>query len=92
MIKKVLKLSASWCFPCKIYSRTFNDVKGEEKYKDITFEELDIEENEDLAEKYMVRSVPMTVVLDENDRVLSKFNGNISKAELEYKLDEIENG
>ncbi len=91
-IKKVLKMSASWCMPCKVYSRTFNDVKNEEKYKDVVFEEIDVEENEELADKYNIRAVPTTVVLDENDNVLSAFNGNVSKIDLEDKLDEIENG
>ena len=64
-IKKVLKMSASWCMPCKVYSITFNDVKNEEKYKDVVFEEIDVEENEEFADKYNIRAVPTTVVLDE---------------------------
>lgn len=91
-IKKVLKMSASWCMPCKVYSITFNDVKNEEKYKDVVFEEIDVEENEELADKYNIRAIPTTIVLDENDNVLSSFNGNVSKKVLEDKLDEIENG
>ena len=82
-------MSASWCFPCKVYARTFEEVINEEKYKDIAFEEIDIEENEDIAEKYFIRGVPTTVILDENDNVISKFNGNISKSELESKIDEV---
>ena len=85
-------MSASWCMPCKVYSRTFNDVKNEEKYKDVVFEEIDVEENEELADKYNIRAVPTTVVLGENDSVLLTFNGNVSKKELEEKLSEIENG
>ena len=91
-IKKVLKMSASWCMPCKVYSITFNDVKNEEKYKDVVFEEIDVEENEEFADKYNIRAVPTTVVLDEKGNVLSAFNGNLSKRDLEDKLDEIENG
>jgi thioredoxin-like negative regulator of GroEL len=64
-------------------------VKNEEKYKGIIFEELDVDDNEDLVIEYGVRGVPTTIVLDENGEVLSKFNGNISKAELEEKLDEV---
>ena len=92
MVKKVLKMSASWCMPCKVYAKTFESVKNEEKYKDITFEEIDIEENEDLAIKYGIRGVPTTVVLDENNNVLSKFSGNVSRNVLEENLDEVING
>lgn len=86
MIKKVIKLSASWCFPCKMYAKTFEEVSQNEEFKDITFEEIDIEENEDAAEKYLVRSVPATVVLDENDRVIHKASGNLTKSNLEEIL------
>lgn len=86
MIKKVIKLSASWCFPCKMYAKTFEEVSQNEEFKDITFEEIDIEENEDAAEKYLVRSVPTTVVLDENGRVIHKAGGNLTKNNLEEIL------
>jgi thioredoxin 1 len=93
MVKKVLKMSASWCMPCRVYAKTFESIKNEEKYKDIIFEELDIEDHEDLAMDYGVRAVPTTVLLDENGAFITKFSGNISKVELEEKLDEaISNG
>ena len=87
MVKKVLKLSASWCMPCHAYAKTFNAVKEEEKYKDVVFEEIDIEEQEDLAIKYSVRGVPTTVILGEDDKVLSKFSGNVPKTMLEKEID-----
>lgn len=92
MIKKVIKLSASWCFPCKMYAKTFEEVSQNEEFKDITFEEIDIEENEDVAEKYLVRSVPTTIFLDENENVLLKVPGNLSKNMLEETLKSKLNG
>ena len=86
MIKKVIKLSASWCFPCKMYAKTFEEVSQNVEFKDITFEEIDIEENEDVVEKYLVRSVPTTVVLDENDRIIHKVSGVLTKNNLEEIL------
>ena len=87
-IKKVLKMSASWCMPCKVYAKTFDTVKNEDKYKDIEFKELDVDENEDLVVEYGVRGVPTTVILDENDNVISKFSGNVAKSVLESNIDE----
>lgn len=89
MITKIIKLSASWCFPCKVYGKTFEEVSKNECYKDICFEEIDVEENEEIAEKYGVRSLPTTVFVDENDNILSKLNGNVTKAELEDKINKI---
>jgi uncharacterized repeat protein (TIGR01451 family) len=45
-------------------------------------EELDVEENGLEVEKYQVRAVPTTVILDENDELKYKLSGNISKDEL----------
>ena len=86
MIKKVIKLSASWCFPCKMYAKTFEEVSQNEEFKDIIFEEVDIEENEEIAEKYLVRSVPTTVILDENNSVIHKASGLLTKNNLEEIL------
>ena len=91
MVKKVYKISATWCGPCRVYSKTFNEVKNEDKYKDIIFEELDIEENEEIAIKYGVRAVPTTIILDDNDKALSLFSGNVPKSFLENKIDELKN-
>ncbi len=86
MVKKVIKLSASWCSPCKAYAKTFEEVSRNEEFKDISFEEIDIEENDNIAEKYKVRSVPTTVILDENENVLNIINGNISRTALETAI------
>ena len=79
---KILKLSASWCAPCRVFATTFHNVEKMEEYKDITFKEVDIENDEDgelLAAKYQVRSVPTTILLDENDNLIYKVSGNISQ-------------
>lgn len=86
MVKKVIKLSAIWCSPCKAYAKTFEEVSRNEEFKDISFEEIDIEENDNIAEKYKVRSVPTTVILDENENVLNIINGNISRTALETAI------
>ena len=86
MLDKVIKISATWCMPCHAYKKTFDAVKADERFKDIEFEELDAEENEELCEKYGVRSIPTTIMLDENNEVLLSFSGNVSKDYLEGKV------
>ena len=89
MIKKVIKFSADWCIPCKVYEKTFHDVSKNKEFEGVLFETFDVEDNEDLASEYMIRSVPTTVVLDENDKVLLKISGNLSKKALEDALHSI---
>lgn len=89
-IKKILKLSASWCTPCRAFAKTFNTVRQMDNYKDIEFVELDIEDENNQAEveKYKVRSVPTTVILDENDSEIYKVMGNIPLNDFTTIIDE----
>lgn len=37
-VKKVMRIGASWCAPCRLYAPTFKKVSEMEEYSDITFE------------------------------------------------------
>lgn len=79
-VKKIIKLSAEWCQPCKVFANTFHKVEEMEEYKDIEFKSIDIEKDEEgetIAEKFQVRSVPTTILLDEEDEPIYKVMGNI---------------
>lgn len=79
MIKKIVDAKASWCGPCRVFANTFKKVSEMEKYKDIEFKSVDIEEDEGelYVEKYNIRSVPTILLLDENDNIIYKLSGNI---------------
>ena len=76
---KVVDCSASWCGPCRVFANTFKKVSEMEKYKDIEFKSIDIEEDEGelYVEKYNIRSVPTILLLDEDDNIIYKLSGNI---------------
>ena len=79
MIKKIVDAKASWCGPCRVFANTFKKVSEMEKYKDIEFKSIDIEEDEGelYVEKYNIRSVPTILILDEDDNIIYKLSGNI---------------
>lgn len=79
MIKKIVDAKASWCGPCRVFANTFKKVSEMEKYKDIEFKSIDIEEDEGelYVEKYNIRSVPTILLLDEDDNIIYKLSGNI---------------
>ena len=77
MSKKVLKFSASWCQPCKMLAKNLETANIE-----TPIEVVDIDENQELAQKYMVRSVP-TLVMVEDDTEVKRNVGVISTKQLE---------
>lgn len=91
MVKTIIRMGATWCAPCRAFAATFEKVKEMEEYSNIEFEEIDIENDEEggiLAEKYQVRSVPTTVLLDENNNLIYKVSGNISLNDFKKIIDE----
>lgn len=57
---KIIKFQASWCEPCKTMSAL---LQGEDV--GVPIEEIDIDENQDLAVEYGIRSVPTLVFVRE---------------------------
>jgi thioredoxin 2 len=80
--RHVIKLSASWCMPCRMYASIFNEARESFESDQITFQEIDIDEESALAYKYRVKSVPTTLVL-EGDKVIKSQTGSMSYSELE---------
>lgn len=77
MSKKILKFAASWCQPCKMLSKTIAGMKIE-----TPIEEIDIDEQEELAIQYQIRSVPTLVMLDD-DKEVKRVTGMQSSTQLE---------
>lgn len=76
---KLVKISASWCQPCKILGATLKGVNHELVQ---SMEEVDIDSQIDRAMKYGVRSVPTMVIVNEQDEVIRSLNGNQSKEKI----------
>lgn len=59
-MKQILYFTASWCGPCRTLGPIMESLNGQ-----INYRKLDVDNEQDLAVKYKIRSVP-TLVLVEN--------------------------
>lgn len=93
MIDRVIRFTAQWCAPCKAFAPTFDKVAANDKFNNITFDVIDVEEDIDaLGEKLQIRAVP-TVVLMNGDELVNKIIGVVSENELTKIIaDELSNG
>ena len=82
MAKQVIKFYADWCGPCREYGPTFTQVREELESEDITFLEINVENDTDnLSGQYGVRGIPHTVVLQQGVDTKSQ-SGRMSQDEL----------
>jgi thiol-disulfide isomerase/thioredoxin len=83
---KVVKFGASWCIPCRVLEQKLKDF---DKCEIIMYDVDDVDE--ELLEKYKIRNVPVTLIVDENGNEMFKWVGLFNISELENKLEELKN-
>lgn len=81
----VVDFFATWCGPCKKLSPTLDEV-SEEFGDRINIVKVDVDESEDLAMTYGIRSVP-TVLFFKNGQQVDKFVGALPKSEIVSKIE-----
>jgi thioredoxin 1 len=78
---------ATWCGPCKAMGPSIDELAVEYEGKAL-IGKVDVEENNDLAEKYAIRSVP-TIIFFKDGEMVDKMVGLQSKAVLEARIKEL---
>ena len=76
---KVLKFQASWCQPCKMLSRVVEEAKDKIT---VQIEEVDIDENTELAKKFNIRGVPTLVMVDDAGNTIKAKTGYLNEKQL----------
>ena len=59
----VIDFSASWCMPCRMLAPIVEQVAN--KIPEVSFYNLDIDENEEIAKRYRIFSVPTLLAFRE---------------------------
>ena len=81
----LLDFWAEWCGPCKMIGPLLSEL-SEEYAKKIKIIKLNVDENNNTAIKYAVRSIP-TLILFKDSTVQAQHIGSASKAQLKEFLD-----
>src|SRR5210317_986321 len=75
---------AAWCGPCKMIAPIVEELANEYEGK-VKVGKLDVDENQQIAIKYGVRSIP-TVLLIKGGEVVDTIIGAVPKAVFEEKI------
>ncbi|WP_302082308.1 thioredoxin [Salinibaculum rarum] len=68
---------ADWCGPCKTQDPILDELA--EEYEDVEFEKVNVDEEQDVANEYQVRSLP-TLIIENDDGIVERFVG-VTQAE-----------
>ena len=83
MITKIYKAGTEHCGPCRQLKQELKD------FDLIPIIEVDVDEDEAFCEKYNIKNIPVLLLCDNNDNVLYRQVGFISKEDLTRKIIEI---
>ena len=78
---------ATWCGPCRMLSPTVDDIANEYAGR-ITVAKCNVDDNEDAAAQYGIRSIP-TLIFFKDGQVAQKTVGLVSKQEIETILNNL---
>ena len=81
--KVLIDCYATWCGPCRMLGPILEELSNE--IKDYKFYKIDVDNNEDLAKKFGIMSIP-TILIFENGTLKQKLVGLMSKEELKKVL------
>jgi len=82
-MKQVIRFTATWCGPCKMYAPIFERVASETS--GVQFKTIDVDSGDPLIMELGIRNVPTTVIL-EGDKVISKQSGMIGETQLKQLI------
>jgi thioredoxin 1 len=74
---------ADWCGPCKTQDPILEEL--EEEFGEVEFEKIDVDQDQETANEYSVRSLP-TLVVENDDGVVERFVGVTQRDQLEDAL------
>jgi thioredoxin 1 len=84
MTVTLMDFYADWCGPCKTQDPILEEL--EEEWDDVEFEKINVDEEQDVANEYQVRSLP-TLIVENDDGVVERFVGVTQREDIEAALE-----
>lgn len=75
---------AGWCMPCKMLAPVVDEIAGDFAGK-VKVGKVDVDKNQDLAQKYSIRGIPALLVF-QNGEVVDRLVGVQPKSAIAAKL------
>lgn len=76
---------ADWCGPCKTQDPILEEIK-EDLGGRFELEKVNVDEQQDIANEYQVRSLP-TLIVENDDGVVERFVGVTQREDIESALE-----
>ena len=80
----IVDFHALWCSPCKMQSPILKEVAAELGDK-VRIIKIDVDQNNEIASRYSVQSVP-TLIVFRNGKLVWRQSGVVSKSQLKSVL------
>jgi len=81
----VVDFFADWCMPCLMLSPIIDELAESEDMKEVKFTKLNVDENQKLAKKYNVSSIPNLIIFKEGKEVDRMIGAQIGE-DIEEKI------
>jgi len=76
---------ADWCGPCKTQDPILEDLA--EEYPEVEFEKINVDEEQDVANEYQVRSLP-TLIVETDEGIVERFVGVTQADDIETAFEQ----
>jgi thioredoxin 1 len=76
---------ADWCGPCKTQDPILDELQ--EEWGDVEFEKINVDEQQDVANEYQVRSLP-TLIVENDDGIVERFVGVTQAEDIESAFEQ----
>ncbi|GAA0664982.1 thioredoxin family protein [Natronoarchaeum mannanilyticum] len=77
---------ADWCGPCKTQDPILEEIE-DDRGDSFEIEKINVDEEQDVANEYQVRSLP-TLIVENDDGIVERFVGVTQRDDIESALDQ----